>query len=305
MWTALFVLAVSLGFCAYASSDIGSYLPFYHAKSKIESYFAMCLIIRDAGEDLPEWIEYHHRMGASKFYIFDHNSTVPVINYIRDYVLSGLVDLQFTDFRNIKDARPPQIVTYDKCVHDYGSRHRFMGFIDSDEFIVVVDKNRTIPDVLKRYEKYGGLALNWMLFGSSGHTEKPPGGVIANYYRCRRNKHLKHIGNTQYVAGSSGNPHYLKYKPNYYAVSSNGTRSTGIWNTELRTAFDTIYINHYNTKSKAEFLAKIARGRGAMRNTPEARSKHFYKVDYLSNLDNATTDVCPVLEMPPPLRVKI
>jgi hypothetical protein len=305
MWTGLFVLVVSLGFCVYASSDIGSYLQFHHAKRKIESYFAMCLIIKDGGEDLPEWIEYHYRMGASKFYIFDHNSTVPAINYIRDYVLSGLVDLQFTDFRNSTGIRPPQMMAYDKCLHDYGSRHRFMSFIDSDEYIVVVNKNRTIPEVLTKYEKYGGLAINWMLFGSSGHIEKPPGGVIANYYRCRKNLHVKQIGNTQYVVSSSGNPHYLKYKPNYYAVSSNGTRIVGPWNKGLDAAFDTIYLNHYNTKSRAEFMAKIERGRGAMRNTPEARSKHAYKIDYLYSLDNVTTDVCPVLEMPPPVRVKI
>src|SRR4051794_2358924 len=40
---------------------------------KIQSYFAICLVVKDE-RDLVEWIEYHHRMGCDKFYIFDHNS---------------------------------------------------------------------------------------------------------------------------------------------------------------------------------------------------------------------------------------
>jgi hypothetical protein len=287
MLTALLVFAVFLGFCA-------------HANSKIESYFAMCLIIKDGVEDLPEWIEYHYRLGASKFYIFDHNSTVPAINFIRDYVLSGLVDLKFTGFHGGQDNRPPQIIAYDKCLHDYGTRHRFMSFIDSDEYIVVVDKNRTIPDVLKKYEKYGGLALNWMMFGSSGHIEKPPGGVIANYYRCHRDRHVKQIVNTQYTVRSSGNPHHFIYKPHYYAVSNNGTRIVGPWNDGLHAAYDVIHLNHYNTKSRAEYETKMERGRGAMRN------KNNYTMAYLTGMDRRSTDVCKVLEMPPPrVHVKV
>jgi hypothetical protein len=286
MRTALVLFSVMFGFCAYATS-------------KIESYFAMCLLIKEGGQDLPEWIEYHHRMGASKFYIFDHNSTVPAINYIREYVLSGLVDLTFTDFRNFNDSRPPQIVAYDKCLRDYSSRHRFMSFVDSDEYIVVVEKDRTIPDVLKTYEKYGGLALNWMMFGTSGHVEKPAGGVIANYHRCYKSRHVKQIVNIQHVLRGSGNPHYFTYKPHYYAVSNNGTRIEGPWNPGTHAAYDVIYLNHYNTKSEAEFLAKIRRGRGATRN------KNVYTMEYIHTINNLAVDNCPPLVMPPPVRVHI
>jgi hypothetical protein len=84
-----------------------------------------------------------------------------------------------------------------------------MAFLDVDEFIVVVDKSKKIPDVLWSYEKTGGVSLNWMLFGSSEHAVKPAGGVIANYYKCYKDRHVKAIVNTKYCLGSSGNSHFF------------------------------------------------------------------------------------------------
>lgn len=49
----------------------------------------MCLVVKDQGEDLREWVDYHQRIGANKFYIFDDNSSVPVLPEIEDLVKSG------------------------------------------------------------------------------------------------------------------------------------------------------------------------------------------------------------------------
>ena len=51
-----------------------------------------------------------------------------------------------------------------------------MGFIDVDEFLVIKDRSVTdLPTLLKRFEGKGGVAVNWRLFGSSGHLQKPAG----------------------------------------------------------------------------------------------------------------------------------
>lgn len=272
------------------------------ANGGVQSYFAMCLIVKDDLDNLPEWVEYHRRMGASKFYIFDHNSSTPLVNGIANYVVSGLVDYILTDFHWTKQR--PQIGAYNECLKRYGQLHRFIAFTDADEFIVVVDKTKRIPDVLKDYEKYGGVALNWMMFGSSGHVEKPPGGVIANYYKCSKNKHVKVIANTKYTERSSGNPHhfvythdhpYFFYTHEYVAVSANRERTPvhGPFQPDLTTAFDIMYINHYNTRSKSEFLNKMARGRGAM------QVANTYSVAQFEAVDRSCNETCPILQMPP------
>ena len=166
-----------------------------HISAETDSYLAMCLIIKDEHENIVEWIEYHKRMGVTKIYMFDHNSTYPMLNYISNYVVSDLVDYVYLDFHHFK--KHPQIEIYNQCLKKYGHMHKFIAFIDSDEYIVVPDK-RPIPAVLTAYEQYGGVVLNWMGFGSSGHVNKPEGGVIANYYKCHKQGTIKSIVNTKY-----------------------------------------------------------------------------------------------------------
>ena len=33
------------------------------------------------------------------------------------------------------------------------------------------------------YEAYGGLGVNWVVFGSSGHLRRPAGGTIPSYWQ--------------------------------------------------------------------------------------------------------------------------
>ena len=56
-----------------------------------------------------------------------------------------------------------------------------------DEFLVVNDPATKFPDMLREYENFGGLVINWRLVGSSGEwhpqwEEKEPstGEVICN-----------------------------------------------------------------------------------------------------------------------------
>lgn len=129
-----------------------------------DAYFAICLFVRDE-LDLSEWIEYHHRLGVDKFYIYDHNSTSPLVNSILPHVHAGYVDYKF-----IPDVfLQPLVKTNNICLHSHKHDHHFIGFIDSDEFIVLNDKSKLIPEILQNYENVGGVVLNWKIFGSSGH----------------------------------------------------------------------------------------------------------------------------------------
>ena len=90
----------------------------------------------------------------------------------------------------------------------------FAAAIDADEYIVIYDE--TIPDLptfMKRYESYGGLAVGWILFGSSGLEERPTGGVLQSYTTCYVESpkyHFKTILNVQYT-WLNVNAHYFLY----------------------------------------------------------------------------------------------
>ena len=118
------------------------------------SYFAMCLVVGYQNEDLREWVDYHHLMGASKFYIYDDGaqSPTPANAVLQDLIDSGLVDV-------IDVSSRPHLQTenYQTCIDDHRHEHQWLGFIDADEFIVIDDQSLTIPDMLKNYTQYGGV----------------------------------------------------------------------------------------------------------------------------------------------------
>ena len=114
-----------------------------------------------------------------------------------------------------------QAEVYHNCLQNYRHLHQFMGYLDSDEYIVINHKrigeninnpwhdlwvekkgNLNVPDILSHFTAYGGLTLNWMFFGSSGHIQKPPGGIMKNYNMCRRYNLVKTIANMDYTTGS-------------------------------------------------------------------------------------------------------
>lgn len=263
-----------------------------NSKPRIESILAMCLIVKNDELDILEWIEYHNRLGCSKFYIFDHNSTIPMRSVIESHIESGLVRYENNAFSEVAN---PQLHVYNRCLKEFGSRHKFIAFLDSDEFIVVVNKSQSIPDVLKKYENYGGLALNWKLFGSSGHVSRPPGGILENYHMCGDNFHIKTIANPKFTVRSGGNPHEFRYKPGYFAVDTNYTRVTGPFNPKIfatpdPVVYSVMYINHYNLKSREDYARKVAKGK-ADNSRPSAA--------WLFNAtDNSAANECGFLQMP-------
>jgi hypothetical protein len=45
---------------------------------------------------------------------------------------------------------------------------------------------------LQDYESYGGLGVNWVMFGSSGHKTRPKGGTIASYWQVSIEESPRH-----------------------------------------------------------------------------------------------------------------
>lgn len=142
------------------------------------------------------------------------------------------------------------------CPHRFRHRHRWLAFIDADEFIVLQEPQYTRPSweqqqqrdgqasgsssasskvhdintFLQQYEQYGGLGVNWVIFGSSGHTRRPQGGVLVNYHAClpaqhEQNTHVKIIANTKYLLTMGDDPHRVYYKSDkHWTVNELGTQ---------------------------------------------------------------------------------
>lgn len=252
------------------------------------AYLSMCLAVKDQHADIREWIMHHERLGAGKFYIFDNNSTTPMLPVIADLVDTGLVEYHF--LAEVPAMRRPQLYIYDTCLRRYGARHQWMSFTDADEFFLV--RNSSISDMnqlLRQYEGFGALVVNWQMFGSSGLTERPENGTLASYFKCfplhhKENLHVKTIANVRHTLGTQGDPHHFRYRPGYFAVNEQWQRVDGPFTANV--SISQVALYHYATKSLAEYQFKIRRG-SAMGNQKTIHFFHFIEQAATSNCTDA------------------
>ncbi len=217
-------------------------------------YVAIAAILKNEAPYIKEWIEYHKIIGIERFYLYDNASSDNVLEILQPYINDGTVI-----YRYIAQSKM-QVPVYKDAIYYYKNDTRWLALIDLDEFIVPVEYDN-IKDFLKNYEKYPAVGINWLLFDSSGHETKPGGLVIENFTRVdydnSSNLHIKSIVNPKKVFDLC-NPHYCIYKMAKKAVNENFKPINGAFAKEL--SINKIRINHYFTKSKEEYLKRLALG---------------------------------------------
>ncbi len=93
-------------------------------------------------------------------------------------------------------------------------------FLDADEYIVLRDAG-SLPELLQRYEGFGGLHLHWRFFAASGHVLRPHGGVLRSYTACcglRQGTAFKSIVQLRHVK-TMLSPHQFSYKRGKFGVN--------------------------------------------------------------------------------------
>lgn len=221
-------------------------------------YLALCIMCKNDENTLIENIKYHTLAGVDHFIVYDNMSSRPL-----SAVLSQMKNVTVHLWPNSNDRS--QIKCYDQCLRDYSSKFKWIGFIDTDEFIVLKNGMKSIKDFLRGYESYGGVGLNWKCFGSSGHVKRQE-SVIESYVFAAGtgdDKHIKSIVNTTAVIGHNQNPHEFRYKPGYFCVNELKGKVQGPFNNPP--SHKLAQINHYVTRSREDFEAKRKRGGGNKR----------------------------------------
>jgi tetratricopeptide (TPR) repeat protein len=217
-------------------------------------YLSLCLSCKDEIEYLAEWLDYHILVGVERFYIYDNESQVSLRESLADYIKRGwvvVIDIP---------GRAMQLHAYDHCLQTFGLKTFWMGFIDTDEFLV--PKTTTdIKELLKNYEAYGGLAVSSLFFGSNGHQARPSIGQIAAYTQrthetFQGNVLIKSIVQPKCVL-MPNSPHDFAFKEGSWCVNEDLLLVDGM---KFPCHADNIQLNHYFCRSQDEVDQKISRG---------------------------------------------
>ena len=219
-------------------------------------YFSLCLICKDENDYLPEWLDYHILMGVERFYIYDNESQVSLRESLKEYIERGWAVVMEIPGQGV------QLHAYDHCLRTFGSNTFWLGFIDTDEFLVP-KTCLDLKELLREYEGYAGLAVSSLFFGSNGHKIRPEGGQLTGY-RMRTHETLKENEWVKSIVQPGlvlmpYSPHDFLYKENSWCVNENFLR---VDNQDFPNHTEKIQLNHYFYRSEAEIAMKLGRGRG-------------------------------------------
>lgn len=219
-------------------------------KNRKNDYLSILATVKNEAQYLKEWIEYHRMIGVDRFYIYDNDSTDNIKDVLAKYIDEGIVV-----YNNNFKGYGKQVSIYEDGLTRYCWNTFWMAIIDIDEFLVPVEKNN-LPDFLKDYEDYPGVAVNWVLFDGNEHIKKPDGLVIENYKRAFNlnappNQVTKSIVRPTCVLEPFGVHNF-----NYFTGNAVNENFAPVVKGDSKNSVAKIRINHYYSKSLEEYQIK-------------------------------------------------
>lgn len=235
-------------------------------KTNYKYQLTACAVFQNEAEWLKEWIEYHKLVGVEHFYLYDNGSTDHFREVLAPYVASGQVDLFHypTVFDTQKEYNALQSWLIMQAVNVASGVSKWLAIIDLDEFVVPL-KSDSLPQLLTSYEKFGGVYINWLAFGTSNVQKIPPGVLMVealNHCASDLSAFGKCIVRPERVE-TCPNPHLMIYKKPYYHVTTNKKKfDAHAKPDEIPIAGETMVIHHYYTRDLDHLInVKIPRRR--------------------------------------------
>lgn len=210
---------------------------------------SICMIFRDEAPYLKEWIEFHRLVGVEHFYLCSHNSRDNYKKILKPYIKDGIVELKELEdpVNNVEEFNQIQYNFYNKCLKKAKHVSKWVAFIDSDEFLFPVQES-SLVNLLNLYEAFGGVAVNWQMFGTSYvHQLSQERLMIEQLTHCAplnyvTNQHVKSIVQPIYT-NYFANPHYANYCRGYAQVNSDNVPFAGPFSPYIQV--NQLRINHY------------------------------------------------------------
>jgi glycosyl transferase family 92 len=222
------------------------------------AYLAACSLYLNEAQYLREWLEFHRLVGVERFFLYDNGSTDNHLDVLAPYVENGIVTIH-----EWQPSPPDQREVYEDCLRRHREDARWIAFLDIDEFLFSPGAGLTeggVAKLLRDYERWPGVGVNWAMFSHSCHRTRPEGLVIDRYrlHDSADTGLMKSIVDPLRAvrcesAHSFTYDHGLPVDENHWPIAAAQTRST---------SFERLRVNHYASRSEEELHEKVKRGSG-------------------------------------------
>lgn len=214
---------------------------------------AMAAIFQNEAPYLKEWIDFHLKIGFEHFTLFDHFSTDHPEQVLAPYSEKGIVHLTRWPiaYGNVYEWTEVQCLAYERAIHWSKGKVKWLAILDVDEFLFPVEGK--LSDVLKNFEEFGGVCVNWQVYGTSNVKKIPEGKRMIEVLNFKApfnqvtNHHVKSIVRPERVKGLD-NAHSMMYQEGFFQVNTLKQRFEGCISPTIE--LDCLRINHYTLRDE-------------------------------------------------------
>lgn len=234
--------------------DLAGEAPRYPSQHPSETA-VICALLKYEEAYVDEWVDYHHALGFSDFYLYDNSPGFE----LEQWASEKGDHVTMTHFP--QEGGQSNMFTH--CLKEHAAKmnHTWVAFLDADE-MVILKKHNNIVDLLHEHCESGALSLNWIQFGPGRREVYEPLPYSKRLlYRQQGDVDdwLKTIGRVEDIDLDYDSPHpHRSYLKNGIQHDTNGEEMTSAWNPDG--PIDVAFIHHYFSKSYREFIAKRVRG---------------------------------------------
>lgn len=261
----------------------------------------VCAMAKNEHLYINEWVKHYLSLGFDKIYIYDNDDVKSP--YIGNFISKNLIDkCEIIDIRGqVREKLQHDVYTTFYNTHQFD----WCLFCDIDEFLMGVTN---IKIFLKRFTGINQIRVKWRLFGDDDliyrDTKKPVVSSFTKVVTYSLHRNLKIRGNLEQqgkmiVRGGLKDvvirsPHFASFGSRDRVIPSclpNGMPCNSKVVITENYRGNTIYLNHYMTKSLSEFVRqKMNRTDAVYGNNIDMsyywriNKKTKEKIDYLKSL---------------------
>jgi hypothetical protein len=240
----------------------------------MKHYLSVGAVFKNEQHCIIEFIEHYLHHGVDHIYLINDFSDDNFRLSIFPYVNRGVVTLFDNDIVTTRVGR--QVEIYNKFFLPILQETEWIAILDLDEFMyspVEID----IKNILKKYENYSSITVEWVNFGSNGRISQPlsivEGFTMRSEIPNKDHYSFKSILKSDEVIG--------------FGVHESFTKNINNINLSYSTGINELLINHYRLQSK-EFWMNVKSKRGDCDNWYDhiglkRDEEHFVQWDLHSN----------------------
>jgi hypothetical protein len=243
-----------------------------------DNRIALVATVRNEGPFLLEWLAYHRVIGFTELWVASNDCEDGSPALLDALAAKGVL-------RHVPCDPPPeekaQIVAYQAIGERFGEDWPdWLMTIDADEFLDVHVGEGRVAELIAAVGDATAIMINWRIFGSGGERRWSGESILRRFTRAAPQRHgVNRPFKTLFRKAEAYHAPLLPHGPGYAREEAVGgirpvdgsgrrlpevfARSDGfLQREEDEVDWRLAQVNHYNTRSWEDYLAKHARGGG-------------------------------------------